>query len=681
VTVVAQTANGTATAGSDYTAVGPLTLTFNPGVTSQTVTVQVQGDTTDEPDEAFTVNLTNASNAVIEDDQGQGTILDDDVPPASPSVLSIGDATVVEGDTGTVDAVFAVSLLPASSVTVTVVAQTANGTASAGSDYTAVAPVTLTFPPGNVLQVVTVPIVGDTAIEPDETFTVNLSGASNATIEDDQGEGTILDDDELPTASIGDASILEGDSGTVNAVFTVSLSASSAQTVTVTAQTANGTALAGSDYTAVGPRTLTFAPGVTSQTVTVPVIGDVADEPDETFTVALSAPSNATIGTGQGTGTILDDDNALPVLGIGDVRIVEGDAGTVNAAFTVSLSTASTQTVTVVGQTANGTATAGTDYTAVGPVTVTFTFPAGTTSRTAVVPVLGDTSRESDETFTVNLTAATNAGIVRAQGVGTIIDDDTPVIPGQTPTLSIDDISIVEGNGVTTSGAVAIRGSATFTVRLSVASTSTVSVTAQTADGTATAGSDYTPVGPITLQFTPGLTSQTVTVPIVGDTIPEPDETFAVNLSAPVNATIADAQGVGTIQDDDGVTPSPPQPSPSPSPGPPPVPPPDVLPPDPNNDDEKPKETEDERRQRARSNRGNRDDEHTEGNVLEVHCEASWPNVVIANRDGEVQVRLVKDAVSACPSIQVGDYLEADGEKQNEQLFDADTVEVHRGGR
>jgi len=303
-----------------------------------------------------------------------------------------------------------------------------------------------------------VPIIGDTATEPDETFTVNLRDPSNATIEDGQGEGTILDDDELPPLEIGDVSVLEGDNGIVNAVFTVSLSAKSDQTVTVAVQTANGTATASADYTAVGPITLTFAPGVTSQTLTVPVFGDIADEPNETFTVTLSGASNATIGTGQGAGTIMDDDDALPELGIGDVRIVEGDAGTVNAAFTVSLSTASPQTVTVVLQTANGTATAGSDYAAVGPITVTVTFAAGTVSRTVVILVIGDTALEPDETFAVNLTAATNAGIIRAQGVGTILDDDTPVFPGVTPTISIDDVVAVEGNAGTTN--------ATFTVRL-----------------------------------------------------------------------------------------------------------------------------------------------------------------------------------------------------------------------
>ena len=572
--------------------------------------------------------------------------------------------TVVEGDTGSVAAEFAVTLLPASGLTVTVEAQTVNGTASAGSDYTAVAPVTLTFPAGTVLQTVTVPIIGDTAVEPDETFTVSLSNATNATIGGTgQGVGTILNDDKPPTLGIGGATVLEGDNGIVNATFTVSLSARSDQTVTVSVQTADGTATAGSDYTAVGPLTLTFAPGVTSQTVSVPIRGDIADEPNETFTVTLSGASNATVGTGLGTGTILDDDDALPELGIGDVRIVEGDAGIVNAAFTVSLSTASTQPVTVTVQTADSTATAGSDYTPVGPITVTLTFPAGATSRTVAIPVIGDTTLESDETFTLTLSAATNAGIVRVQGVGTILDDDGTVRPGAIPTVAIDDVSVVEGNTGTTT--------ATFTVRLSAASTDVIMVVAQTANGTATAGSDYTAVGPTTLTFPPGTTTQTVVVPILGDTTVETDETFAVNLSTPDKATIADGQGLGTIRNDDGA--EPPVPAPLP---------------DANNDtgdkndkDQSEKETEEERRQRERTNRANRDDEHTEGNIVEVHADEDPPYVVIANVDGLVKVVLLKDAATTARSIRVGDYLEADGEKIHEQLFEADDVSVKKAGR
>jgi hypothetical protein len=142
---------------------------------------------------------------------------------------------VTEGDDGTVNAAFNVLLLPVSTQTVTVVAQTANDTATAGLDYTPVSPVTLTFSPGTRLQTVTVPVRGDLVTEADETFFVSLSGATNATIGRAQAVGTIVDDD-LPNAQVDDVTVVEGDSGSVDAVFTVSLTSPSDQTVVVVAE-------------------------------------------------------------------------------------------------------------------------------------------------------------------------------------------------------------------------------------------------------------------------------------------------------------------------------------------------------------------------------------------------------------------------------------------------------------
>jgi len=341
-----------------------------------------------------------------------------------------------------------------------------------------------------------------------------------------------------PTVSIGNVTVTEGNTGSVNAVFTVSLSAASGQTVTVQYATANGTATAGSDYTATSG-TLTFTAGQVSQTITVPVLGDTAIESTETFVVNLSNPVNATLGVSQGVGTILDNDAPPPpALSINDVTVTEGNTGSVGAVFTVSLPAASTQTVTVQYATANGTATAGSDYTA---ASGTLTFTAGQLTQTITVAVLGDTVFEPNETFMVNLTNPTNATIADGQGVGTITNDDAP----PPPSLSINDVTVTEGN----TGSVG----AVFTVSLSAASTQTVTVQYATANGTATAGSDYTGVSG-TLTFTAGQVTQTITVAVLGDTLVETNETFTVNLSNPVNATIGDGQGVGTIVDNEGPT-------------------------------------------------------------------------------------------------------------------------------
>ncbi|MBL8152514.1 MAG: hypothetical protein JNN15_21575, partial [Blastocatellia bacterium] len=198
-----------------------------------------------------------------------------------------------------------------------------------------------------------------------------LSNPTNAIIAQGTGTGTITNDDPIPSLSINNATVTEGNSGTVNAVFTVSISNPSFQPVTVMFATANGTATAGSDYTAT-TGTLTFpANSTASQTISVPVIGDLLVEPDETFTVTLSNPTNATIATGQGTGTITNDDAVT--LSINNATVTEGNSGTVNAVFTVSISGTSTQPVTVDFATADGTATAGSDYTS---TTGTLTFPA-----------------------------------------------------------------------------------------------------------------------------------------------------------------------------------------------------------------------------------------------------------------------------------------------------------------
>jgi hypothetical protein len=226
---------------------------------------------------------------------------------------SIGDVSVTEGNTGTTPATLAlvpVTLTAVSGVPVTVDFTTAPGTATAPDDY-AITTGTLTFAPGETTRNVTVAVVGDTNVEPNENFFVNLSNLSGGgSIGDAQAEVTIVNDDFGPvTINAGDGSVVEGDpTANPDLLVPVTLSGPSGSTVTVAFTTADDTATAGTDYvTASG--TLTFAPGVTSQNVTVSVISDLVDEADETLFVNLSAPVGATIGDGQGVGTITDDDS------------------------------------------------------------------------------------------------------------------------------------------------------------------------------------------------------------------------------------------------------------------------------------------------------------------------------------------------------------------------------------
>lgn len=446
------------------------------------------------------------------------------------STLAIDNVSVTEGNSGTTTANFTVFLSPASSQTVTVQYATAPGTALAGSDYSTTSG-TLTFTPGQTSQPVSVLVLGDTLFEPNETFNVNLTNPTNATLGDDQGVGTIIDNDAPPTISVNDVAVLEGNAGTKTAVFTISLSNPHSQNVTVNYATADDTAIAGSDYVAAsGVATITA--GSPSTSIAVTINGDTTFESDESFRFNLSNPTNATITDNQGIGAINNDD-PVPVISINDVSVTEGNAGTVNAGFTVSLSNPSSQTITVDYATANSTATAGSDFVA---ATATVTFTPGQTSRPLNITVNGDTVFEQNEAFNVNLSGASNATISDSQGVGTITNDDAQ------PTISINDVSVTEGNAGTTT--------ANFTVSLSNASSVVISANYTTADGSASAGSDYT-LNSGSVSFAAGETSKSISVTVSGDTTFEGNETFNVNLSNATNATFADSQGVGTINNDD----------------------------------------------------------------------------------------------------------------------------------
>jgi hypothetical protein len=329
--------------------------------------------------------------------------------------LTIDDVSVAEGNAGTANAVLNAHLSFAAGQTVTVNFATANGTAAAGSDYAAASGIA-TFPPGSTTQPVTVSVAGDVLDEPNETFVVNLAGASGAVITDGQAVGTIVDDDPAPSVVINDATVTEGDAGTTPAAFTLSLSGPSGRTVSVNYATADGTATAGSDYVGLSA-TAVFPAGTTTAPLAVTVNGDRVFEPDEAFFVNLSSPVNVTIGDAQGVGTISNDDN--PGLSISDVAIVEPESGTRVATFLVTLAPPSASSVTVDYQTAADTATEGTDYQA---ASGTLTFAPGVAPQPVAVTVNADTDTESPETFFVNLSNASGAAIAEAQAVGTIYD-------------------------------------------------------------------------------------------------------------------------------------------------------------------------------------------------------------------------------------------------------------------
>ena len=529
VTVNFSTMDGTAMAGLDYVAKSGQ-LTFAPGATTQTVTVFVIGDQIDESDETFTVMLTSATNATLgATARGVGTITDDDGMPA----ISISRATVTEPDSGMVDAIFTVSLSNPSAFTIMVDFSTANGTAMALSDYTAVMDQTLTFMPGETMKSIMVTINGDNDIETNETFTVNLTNASaTATIGTGMATGTIVDNDGSLSVSINDTTVAEGDSGGTTATFTVTLSQPSNSTVMVNFSTVDATAMSDSDYQArMG--TIIFNPRELTKTIMVTVNTDNMNERTEVFFVSLSSVTNAIISRSLGVGTIINDD-PIPSISISDVTMIESDSGPVSAIFTVTLSNPSQSTVTVDYSTMDGTARAGVDFTS---NTAMLTFASGVTTKNITVVVNGDMTDESDEIFLVDLTNAANASIADPQGVGTIIDNDA------TPTISISDTSVTEPDSGSTV--------AVFTVSLSNPSGQVIVVDFATADGVAnpaTADTDYVSNAG-TLVFSPGVTTQSVSVTVNGDADTEANEVFTVRLTNATNATIGSGTGTGTIYD------------------------------------------------------------------------------------------------------------------------------------
>jgi VCBS repeat-containing protein len=342
VTVDWTTAAGTALSPKDFTAASG-TLTFAPGETSKTITVQIVGDTTKEKNETMGVRLSNAVNALLADSSGLGTILDDDSTPrlqttmvsattsnstttlssssTSLSTLSTDTATtgtgtttttatspaasVIEGNSGRTFLTFAVTPSNATDETMTVDFATIAGPAARPNVDFIVKSGTLVFAPETTdPQFITVEVVANTRHQPTHPFFVRLANPIAAVIDALDTEADILDDDPIPSISVSDVTVGESAIGSVNAVLNVTLSNDTDDTVTVNYTTVAGSALDGIDYTGQSG-TMTFTPGVTSHTITVPINPDTSwAEGLEGFYLDITAPANATILKGRGTVTI-----------------------------------------------------------------------------------------------------------------------------------------------------------------------------------------------------------------------------------------------------------------------------------------------------------------------------------------------------------------------------------------
>lgn len=478
--------------------------------------------------EKYTISITNPDGQVV----GAAVV---HVVAGGPSVSLSAGPTAAEGNAGTTNFNFTVNVAPVSGSPVTVRYQTTDGTATAAdADYQA-ATDSIVIPASTATGTITVKVNGDLKFETSETFGVQLTSVTGASLgAPATATGTITNDDAQPTVSIAPVTSNEGNAGTTPFNFAVTLSNPSYLAVSMTATTSDGSAtIADNDYTAAsGP--VSIAAGLTSANFAVSVKGDTKFELNDAFTVTLSSPVNATLGTGVAAGTITNDDT-LPAVSINSVTLAEGNSGSTVFSFTVTLSNASYQAVNVTAATGDGSATvADTDYTAAGGLV---SIPAGSTSAPFPVSVQGDTKFESNETFSVTLSAPVNSTLGAATGTGTITNDDGA------PTMSIDNVSLAEGNAGTTAF--------NFTVSLSAPSGVAVSAAYNTADGSATLADNDYQVASGNVSFTPGVTSQPVSVLVNGDLVTEANETFTVALSSLVGALPGVVSGTGTIQNDD----------------------------------------------------------------------------------------------------------------------------------
>ena len=441
--------------------------------------------------------------------------------------LSIANASIKEG-TASRQLTFTVTLSQAATAPVSVHYATVDGTAKAGTDYSA-ASGTLTFAAGETSKTIRVTVIGDTTVEPNETFALRLSAASGATIARATATGTIINDGQAPSdASL--AYVVTSNWGT-GFIGSMTVTAGSASLSGWTVEFDSSAAITG-----------IWSAEIVSHVGTHYVVRNAAWNSDVAAGKSVTFGFQATPGSGgtSASGFIINGHDAgtpgLPSLSVANASVNEGNSGTHDLAFTIALSAASTAPVTVAYGTANGTATAGSDYTA---ASGTLTFAPGETSKVVHVQVSGDTAVEANETLRFNLSAPSGATIADGTATGTIVNDDTLPLP-----------ALTIGNARFAEGSAAAPGHAAFTVTLSAASSTPVSVHYATADGTAHAGSDYLARSG-TLTFAAGETRKTIQISAIGDSLLEANESFKVLLTGPVGATIADGTGLGIIDNDD----------------------------------------------------------------------------------------------------------------------------------
>lgn len=488
---------------------------------------------------------------------------------------------MVEGDSGTRIISFPVTLSRASTVPLTVDYTLQGDTASlaakpGGGVDGKIGTGTLNFTPSGkgetgTIAYVNATVYADTTTEADETFSIVLANpVGGFALGRERAVGTIVNDDQGAGLRVGvsDTSIVEGDAGTRTAQVKVTVSNAPGAAVVTVPYTVAGVGAdwgkseaSGGDFGGAVSGTLTFTGAATSATLSVPVYGDVRPEGDQAVEVSLGAIIGAEATRAVGAVTIVDDDGEGPVVpptstvSVGDALVAEGDAGSRTVTFPVTLSHAATGRVTVAYRIVGGTATGalkpapGVDV-KTGSGTLTFTVPAGGESRTILyvnATIYGDTTPESDETFSLVLSGPTGGfSLGRDRATGTIADDDATA----GLRVGVGDATVLEGDAGARIVQVKVTVSAAPGTTAVSIPWSILGVGGEWGNTGAT-GNDFGGVLSGTATLTGSATTAIISIPIYGDARPEDDETIQIVLGSVVGATVFRGVGTVTILNDD----------------------------------------------------------------------------------------------------------------------------------
>jgi Ca2+-binding RTX toxin-like protein len=559
---------GTATNGTDYGSIGT-SVTFLPGFATATVTVDPTADNISEGNETVALTLASGNGYSIGTvTPVQASILDDD------AIITLEVSTpssVAEDGNTNLDYTFTRTGSTANALTVNYTIATGGNSAALGTDYLltgdnggASTTRTVTFAKDSATAKVTIDPTADNTLEPDETvaltiangdtYKIGTTGAVTGTIQNDEVQVT------LAIKSPDPSSVTED--GNANLIYTFTRTGSTTNPLTVNYTVATGgvNAIIGSDYTVVGDplstattRTVTFAQGSATATVTIDPTVDLTPENNETVALTLGTGSGYTVGTSSAvTGTILDDDTATVTLLVSTPSSVAEDGNTnLDYTFTRTGSTASSLTVNYTIATGGASATIGTDYVVLGDplstaTTRTVTFAQGSSTATVTVDPTADNIFEPDETVVLTLGSGTGYTVGGTKtATGKILNDDTQV------SLLVSPASVLEDG--TTNILYQFTRAGNLTNPLTVT---------YTVGGSATLGTDYTVTGDAsvnattrTVTFLGGSATANVTIAPIADNIVEGDENITFTLVATPGsysvAATSTTASVGTITDDD----------------------------------------------------------------------------------------------------------------------------------